>query len=598
MKNKALSLVLLASLAVPAAGCGDGETTEDVTRHYVFRGIGGASMGAMTAVQLGLRHSEDFDIIAPSGGGMDLTMLIHWFMDGMFGGFCVPPEPGKMCPDPRYGQDYEHMECGGPNAGGFDRESMIENIADMFIAYGNQASFNPQHPYLCTGVPEEYLARTDQEKCADPVRLEGFYDWQFNPEGAHPVITYCEIEREPEQCVFDPSIEPTKPVEIALAVDLNDNGRRDSGEPVLFRLSERYDDVGEDGIPSNEEPGHDPQANPDPAGDDYHRFDNPFGTEGNGAYDEGEPYLDFGLDGVEGTADSPYDWGEGNGLFDYNPHVLRTAVMYDPSRLLEELSHDQLDRIDFYIDVGIRDHLGFCPSSEAFVGLLQARGREVDIRDRFKSLQADPDAPFDIHNIAWSGVGRDVFVRYGKQDATPAEIAAGDGGHVGTYDQALYRFFTMMAYASRRWPDGDFDKVRPPDAARVLDRTYDSRIIGRPMQYYIYLPPGYDENPDKRYPVFYMVHGIGMSATDLTATALFAEPWMNEGDIQKFIMVFPDAACRDDCFSGTFMANQLGRDQAPNRYEDAFFQELIPHIDATYRTRPPEDLDVDGYNRR
>ena len=572
-------------------GCGD-DGEEQRTRRYVFRAIGGASMGAMTAAQLGLRHHEYFDIISPSGGGMDLPMLIRWFTKRMLGGFCVPPEVGKMCRDPDFNQDFEAMDCGGPAGGGFDRKDMFENFQDMFIAYGNLASFNPSHHYLPFGVPPERLGQTDIDEqwwCDNPLRLEGVYDWEFNPEGKYPVITFCEIEDEDEQCVFDPGKTPTYPVEIVLAVDLNDNGQRDSGEPVLFRLSERYDDFGEDGVPSAQEPGYDPASNPDPAGDDYHRLDNARGTEDNHSYDEGEPYLDYGLDGVEGTADSPYDWGEGNGHFDYNPHVLRTAVMYDPSRLLKELSEKELDRLDFYIDVGIRDHLGFCPSSEAFVGLLNARGRNVDIRDRFVSVMKEGYDIYDVHHIDWKNIGRDLFIRYGKPDATQSQKDAGDGGHVGTYDQTLNRFFTMMTYVSEHWPDGEYDLEQPFTPARVLDEVMYSYIQDKDQQYYIMLPPGYDENPDRRYPVLYLVHGIGMSASDLTATILFADPWMQEGLIQQFIVVFPDARCQEDCFSGTFMANQLGRNQEGYLYEDSFFQELIPHIDATYRTRPPED---------
>ncbi|MFC1654196.1 alpha/beta hydrolase-fold protein [Myxococcota bacterium] len=568
--------------------CGD-DGEKQRTRHYVFRAIGGASMGAMTAAQLGLRHHEYFDIISPSGGGMDLPMLIRWFTERMLGGFCVPPEIGKMCRNPEFNQDFEAMDCGGPAGGGFDREAMFENFQDMFIAYGNLASFNPSHHYLPFGVPPERLEMSEQEWCDNPLRLEGVYDWEFNPEGKHTVITFCEIEDEDEQCVFDPGKTPTYPVEIVLAVDINGDGKRDSGEPVLFRLSERYDDFGEDGVPSSQEPGYDPVSNPDPAGDDYHRLDNARGTEDNHSYDEGEPYLDFGLDGVLGTADSPYDWGEGNGHFDYNPHVLRTAVMYDPSRLLEEMSEQELDRLDFYIDVGIRDHLGFCPSSEAFVGLLNARGRNVDIRDRFVSIMKEGYDVYDVHHIDWKNIGRDLFIRYGTPDATQSQKDAGDGGHVGSYDQVLYRFFTMMNYVSERWPGGEYDLDQPFTRARVLDENMYSEIQGKDQQYYILLPPGYDENPDRRYPVLYLVHGIGMSASDLTATILFAGPWMEEGLIQQFLVVFPDARCQEDCFSGTFMANQLGRHQEGYRYEDSFFQELIPYIDANYRTRLPEE---------
>ncbi len=581
---------ILASLLLPAAGCGDGSHTEPRTRRYVFRAVGGASMGAITATQLGLRYSHMFDIIVPSGGGLDLSRMFSYFSEGMLGGFCQPPEVGRMCRAPEQDQDYEHMNCGGPNAGGFDRTSMIKAFQDMFIAYGNQALFNPEHPYLPPGVPASWLALSRAERCQNPITLPAFYDAEFNPEGKYSAITYCEADG-PLRGVFDPSVPPNFPVEITVAIDLNGNGKRDSGEPVLLRTGERFDDVGVDGLADADEPGYDPVENPDPHGDDYDALKNPLGTERNGFYDEGEPYRDFGLDGVAGTRESIWDFGEGNGRYDFNPRVLRMAAMFDPSHLVKNLPREELDRLDFYVDVGIRDHLGFRWSSEGFVGLMGALGRPFDIRDGFEMLMTEDHRDlYDIHHIDWQNLGRDVFVRYGKPDATPAEIEAGDGGHVGTYDQVVYRFWSIVAYISHHWPDGDYENVEHLSRAKVLDLTYPSAILGEDRQFYLYLPPGYDERPEARYPVLYLMHGIGMEATDLTAAVLFTDPWMAEGTLQKFIIVFPDGRCKDDCFSGTFFANQMGRDKPPRRYEDSFFQELLPYIDANFRTRPPLEI--------
>ena len=579
----------LALAALLAAGCGDnGGDDAPVERRYVFRAIGGFSMGSMTAATLGLRHHEQFDIIAPLGGSIDLGLFLHIIKDEMLAGFCSPPELGRMCPDEPGMQTYERMNVGPASQGGFKRTSMIEAFQDFSIAMGNPILFNPEHPYLPPGVPEDYLLLSREQRCAEPVRIEGFHDWKYNPDGSHPVITYCEA-RGSERGVFDPEAVPDKPVEITLAVDLNDNGRRDSGEPVLFQAGERYDHTGQDGRFSADEPGYDPQARPDPAGDDWHPLDNPHGTEGNHVWDEGEPYLDHGLDGVDGTVDSPYDWGEDNGRYDLNLNLMRAAVLYDPARMVDGLSADELARLDFYIDVGRWDHLRFLDTCESFAGLLAARGRPVDIRDTFHAL-LDPtyDGSWDIDHIDWEHLGRDVLLRYGHADATEAEIQAGDGGHVGTGNQVLWRFFASVAYASERWPDGDFDKIDPCPGSELLERTFYSEILDEERGYYILLPPGYDEQTELRYPVLYMIHGIGMSAEDLTATALFTPAWMCQGRLQKFIMVFPDGTCGEDCYDGNFFLNQTGRHLAPRRYEDWFFQELLPHIQDSYRTRPAE----------
>ncbi len=570
---------------------GDWDVKPETTRRYVYRSIAGFSMGSITAAKVGLRYHAQFDILAPMGGALDMGYYMHVLRDEVFSGFCVPPVLGQMCPDPTIGQHYENMDCGGPMGGGFDREDMIKAYQDAAIGMGNFMAFNPENPYLPPGIDPERLFMTREEWCANPVRLEGYHDWRYNPEGAYPVITYCEGDG-PEQGVFTPEATPRFPVELTLAVDLNDNGIRDSGEPVLFWVSERFDDFGEDGLPSEEEPGYDPVNNPDPAGDDWHRLDNALGTEANHFYEEGEPFMDFGLDGVDGTADSPYDFGEGNGHFDFNPNIVSMAAMHDPARLLKNISDQQMARLDFYIDAGIRDHLRFCPASESFAGILAARGRPVDIHDGFMSiLEPDYEGAFEISHIDWAHMGRDVMVRYGNPDATPYDIDGGDGGHVGNGAQVLWRFFTGAAYISSRWPGGDYEATT--EVGEVLpDQTYYSEILDMEKKFIIYLPPGYDSHPDQRYPVVYMIHGIGMSAESMVVSAEFCEMWMRDGKMQKFIMVFPDGECQEECFSGNFFANQSGRHLPPRRYEDSLMQELLPYIDANYRTKLPEDVAI------
>jgi hypothetical protein len=437
-------------------------------------------------------------------------------------------------------------------------------------------------------VPEGYLLQP-QLFCDSPVRLEGFFDWRFNPGGLHPVITFCDGNG-PERGIFDPAGAHTFPVEIALAVDLDGDGKRGAGEPILFWDGERFEDVGADGVASPQEPAYDAAANPDPAGDDFNTLGNPLGTEGNHAWDEGEPFLDFGLDGVEVTAQGPYDLGEGNCRYDLNPALQHQRDLYDPARLLFTLPADALAHLDFYLDVGAHDHYRFRPEVETFAGVLGTRERPVDLRRGFEALLPGAGGSWDVRDIDWRAVGRDLLVIYGSDDATAEQIAEGDGAHVGTAEQLIQRLGTLMAAVGRTWPDGDREPLSPPGAAQVVQAAYPSALLGEDRIFWIYLPPGYDQHPERRYPVLYLLHGIGMEPELLTASVLFIEPWMNEGSLSKFIIVFPDGRCGEDCFSGTFYVNQSGRHLPPRRYEDSFIDELIPFVDAHYRTRGPETL--------
>lgn len=95
-----------------------------------------------------------------------------------------------------------------------------------------------------------------------------------------------------------------------------------------------------------------------------------------------------------------------------------------------------------------------------------------------------------------------------------------------------------------------------------------------PQAYFIYLPPCYDEEPERRYPVLYLLHGqtytadqwIRLGAVD-TLDALLLN-----GEAQPFIIVFPD-----DRYWNLPPGADFGQ-----RLVDA----LIPYIDSTYRTLP------------
>ena len=127
--------------------------------------------------------------------------------------------------------------------------------------------------------------------------------------------------------VHDPCYPATRPMAIALAVDLNGNGKRDYGEPIIVNDHERFQDTGVDGCADPMEDGkggcvtdasqspYDAATNPDPNGDDYDFRANALGTENDWQYEKGEPFDDNGLDGVPDT----HDFGEGNGTYDVEP---------------------------------------------------------------------------------------------------------------------------------------------------------------------------------------------------------------------------------------------------------------------------------------
>jgi enterochelin esterase-like enzyme len=105
--------------------------------------------------------------------------------------------------------------------------------------------------------------------------------------------------------------------------------------------------------------------------------------------------------------------------------------------------------------------------------------------------------------------------------------------------------------------------------------SVDSKVLGKQVRYTIYLPFDY-ETSTQSYPVVYLLHGGGgndvqwieSGEADLTTDKAIANR-----QIPPVILVMPDAG---------FTRYINSYDNAV-RYEDFFFKEFIPSIEATYR---------------
>lgn len=104
-----------------------------------------------------------------------------------------------------------------------------------------------------------------------------------------------------------------------------------------------------------------------------------------------------------------------------------------------------------------------------------------------------------------------------------------------------------------------------------------STILGKDVEYSIYLPPDYDQS-SRRYPVLYLLHGFTDDETGWTQfgeTKAIADQSLQKGEMTAMIIVMPDAGV-------SWYVNSF---DGKVKYEDFFIKELIPHIDATFRTR-------------
>ncbi len=121
--------------------------------------------------------------------------------------------------------------------------------------------------------------------------------------------------------------------------------------------------------------------------------------------------------------------------------------------------------------------------------------------------------------------------------------------------------------------------VNPPKPGQlpegVTHRTFRSAALGRDVGYCIYLPPGYATDTTHRYPVIYNLHGAGGNELHAFSSARALHDGIVAGRWPAMILVLPNGG------SHTFYKNSAdGKLPA----ETLIVRELLPHIDATYRT--------------
>lgn len=109
--------------------------------------------------------------------------------------------------------------------------------------------------------------------------------------------------------------------------------------------------------------------------------------------------------------------------------------------------------------------------------------------------------------------------------------------------------------------------------------TLPSKILKGDRKYAIYLPPDY-ETSQRSYPVLYLLHGAGDDQTgwiQFGEVLNIADKAIREGKATPMIIVMPDANTGRRGY-----ANDI---KGEWRYEDFFFQELIPFVEKTYRAK-------------
>ncbi|MGB7435460.1 MAG: alpha/beta hydrolase family protein [Candidatus Acidiferrum sp.] len=113
---------------------------------------------------------------------------------------------------------------------------------------------------------------------------------------------------------------------------------------------------------------------------------------------------------------------------------------------------------------------------------------------------------------------------------------------------------------------------------RVECNALASKILSRSVRYCVVLPPSFDANKTRQFPILYFLHGLGDNEQFFLHSGAWnlSEDMRERGEIRDFVIATPDA-------DATFYINS---ENGKDRYEDFLLEEFFPFIEKRYRTAP------------
>ncbi len=147
---------------------------------------------------------------------------------------------------------------------------------------------------------------------------------------------------------------------------------------------------------------------------------------------------------------------------------------------------------------------------------------------------------------------------------------------------------SLMFFGAQRWgsavevPAGDQESyaLKNVPQGQLREIYFHSKSTETMRRAFVYTPPGYDSTQDKRYPVLYLQHGWGENEYGWGAQGRAREIMDNliaENKTRSFIIVMIYGMTNDTRMGGL-------RDFDIRPFETVLIQELIPFVDAQFRT--------------
>jgi len=132
-------------------------------------------------------------------------------------------------------------------------------------------------------------------------------------------------------------------------------------------------------------------------------------------------------------------------------------------------------------------------------------------------------------------------------------------------------------------PPAGFDKKRDDIPHGKLEMVeYESKTVGATRKMQVYTPPGYSQ--DKKYPVLYLLHGIGGDETEWQRFAhpeVLLDNLIADGKAVPMIIVMPNGRAQKDDRAGP---NAMATAPAFAVFERDLLDDVIPTVHSRYST--------------
>ncbi|WP_338357413.1 alpha/beta hydrolase-fold protein [Yeosuana marina] len=159
---------------------------------------------------------------------------------------------------------------------------------------------------------------------------------------------------------------------------------------------------------------------------------------------------------------------------------------------------------------------------------------------------------------------------------------------------------SLYFYGAGRWGSGievpakdqDFYALKNVPHGEVRELHYFSKTNNSLRRCFVYTPPGYNHDTNKRYPVLYLQHGGGENETGWASQGhanLIMDNLIAEGKASPFIIVMDNGSWRMPKQARPAQQGERSKGSWPPKgwadgFKNTLINDIIPMIDSNYRT--------------